>query len=220
MAKSKVFGIGLNKTGTTTLGKCMKKLGYRHLSCRRDLLELYRNGHADQVMNYMDGFDSFEDWPYPLMYRDLWARFGGSARYILTTRSSSEKWLRSIENHALHTNPRANCRKLAYGYHYPQNAPEAYLAFYEAHNAEVRAFFAELGRTDLLLELSWEKGHSWDELCDFLCEPVPNEPLPTANVTANRRKSGYETANTVILWLSSVNRWLTGQRHPEPPHSG
>jgi hypothetical protein len=83
MARSKVFGIGLNKTGTTTLGCCFRKLGYRHLSVRPDLLKLYREGHVDQVMNYMDGFDSFEDWPYSLMYRELWARFGDSAHYIL-----------------------------------------------------------------------------------------------------------------------------------------
>jgi len=218
MAKNKVFGIGLNKTGTTTLGVCMNKLGYRHLSCRRDLLKLYRRGHADQVMNYMDGFDSFDDWPYPLMYRELWARFGDSARYILTTRSSSEKWLRSLENHARRSNPLSNCRKLAYGYHYPQNAPEAHLAFYESHNAEVRAFFAELGQTDLLLEMCWEKGHGWDELCGFLGEPVPDEPMPMANVTATRAKSGYESVNGTLLRLTSVNRWLTGRR-PERPHS-
>ena len=95
MGKTKVIGIGLNKTGTTTLGVCMRRLGYRHLSCRRDLLKLYRTGQVDKVMAYMDGFDSFEDWPYPLMYRELWERYGDSARYILTTRASTGVWLRS-----------------------------------------------------------------------------------------------------------------------------
>lgn len=220
MVKNKVFGIGLNKTGTTTLGICMKKLGYRHLSCKRSLLKLYRQGHVDQVLTYIDRFDSFEDWPYPLMYRELWARYGDSARYILTTRLSSKKWLRSIENQALYANPRKNCAKLAYGYHFVQNAPEAHLAFYEAHNAEVRKFFVELGRPDLLLELCWEKGHGWNELCDFLGEPIPDEPFPTANVTAHRRKSGYETANKTILWFCSVKRWLTDRRSSKRPYSG
>ena len=31
----KVFGVGLQKTGTTTLGECFKMLGYKHLSYSR-----------------------------------------------------------------------------------------------------------------------------------------------------------------------------------------
>jgi hypothetical protein len=37
--RAKVFGIGLNKTGTTTLHECGKILGYRCTSCSRSLLD-------------------------------------------------------------------------------------------------------------------------------------------------------------------------------------
>ncbi|MHC4376201.1 MAG: hypothetical protein ACYS26_06360 [Planctomycetota bacterium] len=35
----KIFGIGLNKTGTTTLGQCGRILGLRCTSFDRDLLD-------------------------------------------------------------------------------------------------------------------------------------------------------------------------------------
>ena len=35
----KIFGTGLNKTGTTTLGRCFKILGFSHQSGSPSLLE-------------------------------------------------------------------------------------------------------------------------------------------------------------------------------------
>ena len=40
----KVVGIGLQKTGTTTLGTCLKHLGYKHLSYDHKAVFSLRNG--------------------------------------------------------------------------------------------------------------------------------------------------------------------------------
>jgi len=40
----KIFGIGLNKTGTKTLGRCFEALGRNSLSFRADLLSQFRVG--------------------------------------------------------------------------------------------------------------------------------------------------------------------------------
>ena len=110
----KVFGIGLNKTGTTTLGTCLERLGYDHVSCRADLLADWRAGRKDTVFAVTDAHQSFEDWPWPLMYRDLSARYGTDAKFILTLRRSPEVWLRSLKMHALQrTSVRGHCRDLA-----------------------------------------------------------------------------------------------------------
>src|SRR5579859_2611094 len=101
----KIFGIGLNKTGTTTLGACLTRLGYRHGSCRRDLLIAYREGRLDEIFAETDRLDSFEDWPYPLIYRELFFRYGEGAKFILTRRATPRIWLRSLMRHALRTNP-------------------------------------------------------------------------------------------------------------------
>jgi hypothetical protein len=182
----------------------MKQLGYRHIGYRRDLLKAYRSDRLEQVFKVIDQNDSFEDWPYPLMYRELWERYGTTARYILTTRISSPKWLASLENHAMFTHPLRHSRKLAYGYRYPHYAQQAHIDFYERHNAAVRAFFSEPERARFFLDLCWEKGHGWPELCGFLGVPAPDMPVRAANATASRKPSGYERANYALMRFLSV----------------
>jgi hypothetical protein len=59
--KTKIFGIGLNKTGTTTLGQILKSFNFNHLSARKDLLIKFRNGDLEGCFREIDKFDSFED---------------------------------------------------------------------------------------------------------------------------------------------------------------
>jgi hypothetical protein len=177
-----VIGIGLNKTGTTTLAVALKLLGYeRHLSNRRDLLARLRAGDLAPALAALEAADVAEDWPFPLMYREIFDRFGEDARYVLTVRRDAEAWLASLKAHALRTPPDRHARLLAYGYAYPQGAETHHLAFYARHNAEVRAFFRARGASHLLLEACWEAGDGWDKLCGFLGLPVPPVPFPHAN---------------------------------------
>lgn len=177
----KIFGIGFNKTGTTTLGACLKYFGFRHLGYRRDLLVALRNGDLTRVFQEIDRFDSFDDWPYPLMYEDLFKRYGARAKFILTTRQSPEIWLNSLKAHALTTDPEVHSRNLAYGYNYPHGREAEHIAMYETHNAAVKNFFATHSATHQLLCVSWDQGHGWTELCDFLCLPTPDLAFPHVN---------------------------------------
>jgi hypothetical protein len=179
----KLFGIGLNKTGTTTLGECARILGYRHVACRRDLLIRLRQGSLEELLAVADAHDAFEDWPWPLVYKELFRRYGDRARYVLTVRRTPEAWLRSLKNHALLTLPEEHCRLLAYGYAYPHGFEAEHLAIYARHNAEVVAFFASEGASHLLATLCWEEGHGWAELCRLLGRSVPDVPFPHANRT-------------------------------------
>lgn len=178
--KQKVFGIGLNKTGTSTLGECMIALGYRHLCCRRDLLIALRNGDFETIFNEIEKYDSFEDWPYPLMYREIFERYP-TARFILTTRIDAATWLESLKAHSLRTSVAEQCRTLAYGRAYPFGFEAEHTAFYEKHNADVVSFFRQRGASDRLLPVCWERGHGWTELCEFLGEKRPDKPFPHAN---------------------------------------
>ncbi len=172
---TKIFGVGLNKTGTTTLGSCFSSLGFRHLSVRRDLVWAWRDGDLEKIFTAIDGHDSFEDWPYPLIYRELAGRYP-DAKFILTVRSSPEIWLESITSHAMRIKANGEVRKLIYGAAYPQNAPERYLAFYKRHNSDVPAFLG-----DRVRQLCWETGDGWSELCSFIGVPQPDAPLAWEN---------------------------------------
>ncbi|MEB3265588.1 MAG: sulfotransferase [Cyanobacteriota bacterium] len=178
-ARAKVFGIGLNKTGTTTLQECGKILGYRCSSCDRSLLDdVATRGDLSRVQRVVDQHDFFEDWPWPLIYRQLDHLYPGS-KFILTVRQSTDTWLRSLRSHALRTSPRRHCRKLAYGYNYPQGHEQEHLDFYERHNQEVRTYFQN--RPNDFIELCWENGDGFKELCTFLGCDIPQVPFPHAN---------------------------------------
>ena len=171
----KIFGIGLNKTGTKTLGTCLQSLGYDHQSYDEDLTLEFIAGRMDRVWDTADRHESFEDWPWPLIYGDLAERYP-DARFILTVRSSAETWLRSLARHATRVPPEEHVDRLIYGYRYPEIAAEKYLAFYDRHNREV---MKKLG--DRCLKICWEQGDGWAELCSFLGRPVPDEPIPHEN---------------------------------------
>ena len=205
-SKKKVFGIGLNKTGTTTLGECLRTLGYDHVGTRRDLLADYREGRMDRIFEITDAHNAFEDWPWPLPYREFYERYGDEARFVLTLRRSPEAWLKSLKKHSLITPLNGHCRTLAYGYDYPFGYEAEYLEAYERHNREVVEFFKSVGAENALITLCWEHGHGWQELCDFLGEPLPEAAFPHANPSTpltyfsrrqlrNRLRSGYWKPN-------------------------
>jgi len=175
--RRKVFGIGLNKTGTTTLGECLTTLGYRHQSYSSAALDAFVHGRVDQVVEMTRNFDSCEDWPWPLAWRELYAHYGDDARFILTTRASPQIWVESLKKHALNTHPTRAMRPLIFGHYYPHGYEAEHIAAYERHNDAVRDFFAREA-PHALLELCWENGDRWDRLCSFLGHDVPDRPFP------------------------------------------
>lgn len=192
----KVFGVGLNKTGTTSLNACGARLGYRCKSCDRGLLRDVRRGDLTRAFAVAERFDLFEDWPWPLIFRELDERFPGS-RFILTVRRDARTWLRSLKKHSLGTHPTRHCRKLAYGHHYPFGREREHLDFYERHNDAVRRHFAD--RPEDLLEVCWERGDGWAELCGFLGHEPPDAPFPHRNRGVDRRTSRPRRALNGIL---------------------
>jgi len=61
----------LNKTGTTSLGVCLNHLGFNHISFSETAFNLYIKGNYKSLLNLVGEYDSFEDWPWPLIYKKL-----------------------------------------------------------------------------------------------------------------------------------------------------
>ena len=179
----KIFGIGLNKTGTTTLGVCFKHFGYRHTTSNLELTQCVERGELEPVFAHADQYDSFEDWPWPLIYRELDERYPGS-KFVLTTRRDGEAWVNSLKRHALLTGP-TEFRRIAYGHTMPDGHEAEHIALYERHNQEVRDYFRD--RPDDFLEVCWETGSGWAEICAFLGEEVPDLPVPHTNRSADKK---------------------------------
>lgn len=180
--KTKVFCIGFHKTGTTSLAVALKMLGYRVTG---------PNGTkdpdiADKVHEMADRlseeFDAFQDNPWPILYREMDARWPGS-RFILTRRST-DSWIRSqVKDFGLRETP---MRRWIYGAGCPEGNERVFVERYERHNREVVEYFRE--RPDDLLVLDLASGIGWPRLCEFLGHPVPDAPFPHANKASLSRK--------------------------------
>jgi len=173
----KVLGVGLNKTGTKTLATCFEHFGLRHVSWDPEALEQWRAGDIDALLERMESHDAFEDWPWPLLYREVDRRFP-EARFVLTVRARADVWFESLCRHAERTGPTV-FREVIYGRAMPHEHRDEHVAFYERHNAAVRAHFD--GRPGKLLEVCWERGDGWAELAPFLGHALPAEPFPHVN---------------------------------------
>ena len=170
---NKIFGIGMSKTGTTTLASCFELLGFGpHISYDPQLKKWVENGgDLESIFKKVEGFRTFEDSPWYLIYRQLDQRFPGS-KFILTVRKDSLTHAKSSWAHGVRRGQRTGEISPKY--------LEQKLRVYEEHNNGVFEYFKD--RPEDLLVLCWENGDGWEKLCGFLNVPVPVEvPIPHSN---------------------------------------
>lgn len=174
----KVFGIGLNKTGTSTLGTMLERLGYNLKENSLELGIFYRLGiNQDKIKEVLNKYDAFEDMPWPLMYKVI-EEIYPDAKFILTTRESVDKWLKSqIWQSIVHKDPNsarhvALCNLIYYKSKTPVGEEEIWKNIYRKWNEDVREHFKD---KDNFIELCWEKGDGWKELCEFLDKELPED---------------------------------------------
>ena len=192
--RPKVFCIGRNKTGTTSLEAVFKRLGYRVGNQRRGerLIEDWVNGEFRRIIRLCRTADAFQDIPFslPRTYEAVDQVFPGS-RFILTVRGSAAEWFDSLVRfHAnlLGETPSASAlqqsskwrwiwrtQQLVYGANEATAYdPGLYKAHYEQHNASVREYFRE--RPGDLLVLNLRDNDAAERLSVFLREPIVNLP--------------------------------------------
>src|SRR6185503_19618665 len=91
-----IFGIGLSKTGTTSLYAALHELGYRSATyghmAELGLSDWFR---GDFTTDYLAGYDAVTDLPIGVFYAQLDMRYPGS-KFILTVRDV-ESWLVSAK---------------------------------------------------------------------------------------------------------------------------
>jgi hypothetical protein len=174
----KVVGIGLNKTGTKTLAVCLTQWGYNHFTWDFDAFQQYQRGDYESLWKTMRAHDSFEDWPWPLMYKEIDTQFPDT-RFVLTIRKSPEVWFSSLCKMAMRLGPLTDYEQYIYGYAIPHGHKDEHVQFYNAHNQAVEEYFKD--RPEQFLKVCWENGDGWEELANFLGKPVPDQPFPHKN---------------------------------------
>lgn len=91
----KVFCIGRNKTGTTSMARAVVSLGFKlgKQSRAERLLEDWGKRDFCRIIRYCKSADAFQDIPFSLpdTYQALDEAFPKS-KFILTVRNNSEEW--------------------------------------------------------------------------------------------------------------------------------
>lgn len=173
MQTNKIFGLGLSKTGTTSVCKALEILGYK-------------TAHYIKVENFHE-YDAIGDTPVPILYPRLDREYSDS-KFILTTRDK-HKWLKSFKKHmdrwdfekdiALGTARADSLLTHYYVYGTLEYKPEKLLAGFDQYNQEVLNYFSD--RPNDLLVMDIFNGDGWQQLCDFLGKPVPTVEFPRNN---------------------------------------
>jgi len=146
----------------------------------------------------LDGYRSTVDWPGGFFYKQLLEahpdakvllsvrdpeRWEPSFRETIVDMCHGESLIRLLSSARAHVDPSWErylrfVDRMFWGEHgtFPDgHTPEALIAAFNAHNAEVERTVPP----DQLLV--WEVTDGWEPLCDFLGVDVPDQPLPHAN---------------------------------------
>jgi hypothetical protein len=175
----KIFGIGLNKTGTSSLHRALELLGYRSVHFgglethdlvvraideRRPLLH-YLDPEPDAICDVLTVTYYFylADVSYP------------GSKFILTLRDIDE-WLDSRRRHVERNQQMKEAGK--YEGAFLTVDIDMWAIEYRRHEAVVRSYFAD--RPADLLAFRPQDG-DWEPLCTFLGVPAPALPFPWEN---------------------------------------
>lgn len=98
--RPKIFGIGANKTGTTSLTKAMVELGYtvgNQKIAQTRLIRPWSKRNFKEIIDYCKTAEFFQDQPFSLQftYVALDQAFPNS-KFILTVRDNPEQWYDSL----------------------------------------------------------------------------------------------------------------------------
>lgn len=190
----KIVGTGLGRTGTKSMQTALNRLGFG--PCHH-MVEVF--AHPESMALWIDcaegrprwdeifaGYGSVVDYPGAAFWRQLTAHYP-DAKVLHTTRDP-DKWFDSTQ---------ATIFRLDSG---PSDETSLRNRFFASwmgplreHLAD-RAFMTDHFRrheTEVIAAIPPERlliyraGEGWDRLCEFLGAPVPEEPYPAENSTAD-----------------------------------
>jgi len=184
---NKVFGIGLQRTGTTSLYVALHHLGVHIVHYPHDDRTYEQLIHGDYELDVVKQCDGACDLSVAPFYVELDEAFPGS-KFILTERDVNS-WLRSVNYHWLgnHRDWRDGMETrskfalfitaVTFGTFYFQR--ERFAHIYEKHTKSVMEYFKD--RPDDLLVMNICDGDGWEKLCGFLGKDIPDVEFPHRN---------------------------------------
>jgi hypothetical protein len=195
---NKIFGIGLSRTGTTSLTHALSALGYHaihfpHDPVTRQELAAHRCSPSESLrLAVLKSCDAITDTPACCVYRELDQSYPGS-KFIMTVRdrkawlASCERFWREVLVPGQEQQPDPGVREYIdfiddWIYGATRFDRERFAAVYDEYTRGVRERFR--GREEALLQLDVCGGDGWERLAPFLGAAVPEFPFPHENSLA------------------------------------
>lgn len=201
----KIFCIGLNKTGTSSLHEAFQILGLKSAHFKDDdgnnIKDIIQHNYlsGEPILKGLEKYDAISDWdrpPYTIaIFKAFDQQYPGS-KFILNTRGL-DGWLGSREKHVMRNQERK--RK------YPKEDISwleidraAWEHEFKTHYNAAHTHFKD--RTKNVLVFDVVKGDAWEKLCPFLELPIPKTAFPKKNM-----------APSIQRFLRKFIRKLTGK---------
>ena len=206
ISSQKVFCIGLNKTGTTSIELTLAEMGYEMGTQRKGelLLHDWFQGNYKRIIKFCETAEAFQDSPFslPNTYKALDQHFP-DAKFILTIRDTPEQWYDSLTR--FHSKLFADGKRIptlddlkAASYirkgRLHRTLPlifksppediynkEILLNYYATHNEAVATYFSN--RPNKLLIINTAQPKDYSRLCDFLNKKPLRKGFPWLNKT-------------------------------------
>jgi hypothetical protein len=182
---TRIFGIGMHKTGTTSLDVALKTLGIEsgHWITAHWAKAIWREMNSEGKSPTLEKHYAVSDLPIPLLYKKLDVAYPGS-KFILTTRNEVN-WLDSVQRHWSYSDNKYRSawdsdpfthriHKVLYGR--TEFDAAVFLERFKRHNNEVKDYFKDRPNDLLIMDLDINVG--WNALCNFLHRPIPMESYP------------------------------------------
>lgn len=168
---SKIFEIGMPKTGTTSLGKALGILGFKVKGWTPDLHEeVTQRGFLDNALRTIADYDAFVDGPWHNMDFELLDRRFPGSKFIVLERNDLD-WYASM------TYQYAEKRREEW---FLRMSKENVLNMKRRRYERITGYFSDRPE-DLLAMNITDCGHGWETLCRFIGVDVPEGPFPHCN---------------------------------------
>lgn len=201
--KTKVFVIGFNKTGTTSLEKTLSEFGYiMGYQRNAELLmkEVMKNNYYS-LIEFCKTAEAFQDLPFssPKLYTILDQEYPDS-KFILTVRDSDEQWYNSLikfhsklwgkDNNLPNEEDLANAtyvfkgytlRVIKYLFGEELYNKENYIQKYNNHINDAKNYFKD--NPNKLITINVSKKDDYKKLCNFLNEKPLHDTFVWMNKT-------------------------------------
>jgi tetratricopeptide (TPR) repeat protein len=186
--RPRIFGIGLSKTGTTSLAVALEELGIATIH--------WSNPLTGELMNDNDLhlFDAFIDTPCCLNFEKYYYMFP-NAKFIYTVRQPDD-WEKSCSEYFKNWQVQLDFQRIRKKlterdtFHFGAQFADIHMALYfnhknfaeafQVYDRRVRRFFEDKS-SDRLLVFDIFAGDAWQKLCEFLGRDIPAAPFPWEN---------------------------------------